>query len=85
LNCYSNQLIALDVSAHTALTDLRIQYNQFTATALNALFNTLNSNPGTKTIYIRNNPRSGTNANKGTSDCDPSIAITKGWTVNTAD
>jgi hypothetical protein len=61
-----------------------VQSNLFTATALDALFNTLNSNPGTKTIYIANNPRSGTDVNKGTSDCDPSIAINNGWTVDTA-
>jgi hypothetical protein len=72
------------VSANTALTELRVQANLFTAAALDALFGTLHSNPGAKTIYIRNNPRSGTDVNKGTSDCDPSIAITKGWTVNTA-
>jgi hypothetical protein len=85
LYCYNNQLSELDVSANTALTTLGVNYNQFTATALDALFGTLHSNPGAKTIYIRANPRSNPGAGSGTNGCDQSIAIDKGWTVNTAD
>jgi hypothetical protein len=69
------------MSANTALTDLRVQSNQFTATALNALFGTLHSNPGAKTVYIYNNPK---NNGAGTSDCTPSIAESRYWTVDTA-
>jgi hypothetical protein len=75
-------LTALDVSANTALTKLSVQANLFTAAALNALFGTLHSNPGEKTIYIRNNPRSGS-VGSGTSDCDQNIAESRYWTVDT--
>jgi hypothetical protein len=58
-----------------ALTTLQVQGNQFTDTALNALFGTLRTGGSGKTIYIRNNP--------GTAGCTQSIATGRGWTVNT--
>ena len=69
----SGNLTSFDVSKNTALTKLYVRENQLTAAALNALFGTLHSNPGEKTIYIHSNP--------GTADCDRSIAEHKGWTV----
>jgi hypothetical protein len=71
--CSSNQLTSLDVSKNTALTYLDCRSNQLTNSALNALFETLHSNPGYKTIYIQDNP--------GTNNCDQSIATNKEWTV----
>jgi hypothetical protein len=74
LRCYSNQLTALDVSANPALTILQVQNNQLSQSALEALFGTLHSNPGTKTITI--------GGNSGAATCDRTIATNKGWTVN---
>jgi len=68
----SGQLMSLDVSRNTVLTELRVG-RQLTGSTLNALFRTLHSNAGEKTIYISGNP--------GERDCDRSIAINKGWTV----
>ena len=73
LDCEYNQLTSLDVSKCTALTELDCRNNQLTTAALNALFGTLHSNAGEKTIIIWNNP--------GANDCDHSIAERKGWTV----
>jgi hypothetical protein len=73
LEIYGNQLSSLDVSKNTALTFLRFDRNKLTDKALNALFKTLHSNAGEKTIYMGENP--------GTNDCDRSIATSKGWTV----
>ena len=67
------ELTSLDVSKNSALTDLDCNSNQLTTTALNALFTTLHSSTGEKSIGIRNNP--------GTTDCDRSIAERKGWSV----
>ena len=75
LDCIQNQLTVLDVSNNTALTWLEIQNNLFDAAALNAMFETLHGNPGTKTIRIADNP--------GTSTCNQAIATGKGWTVDT--
>jgi Leucine-rich repeat (LRR) protein len=76
LNCNNNELTSLDVSGSTALTYLNCLNNQLTSSALNALFETLHSNIGSKTIYIGGNP--------GTNGCDRSIATNKGWTVDDA-
>ena len=76
------QFKSLDVSKNMELTLLQCSYAQLSATALNALFNTLHSNTvppprdgiSPKTIYITNNP--------GSNDCDRSIAERKGWTFS---
>ncbi|MDR1680524.1 MAG: hypothetical protein LBS12_01905 [Prevotellaceae bacterium] len=81
LNCYNNRLIALNVTTNTALNILRCSNNQLTATALDYLFSTLRIGDGTQTIYISNNPKSGTGAGSGTTGCNPSLAV--GWTVDT--
>ena len=70
-----NQRIAsLNVSNNTKLRSIFCGGNQFSVSALNALFETLHSNSGYKTIYIRDNP--------GTNGCNQSIATAKGWVVN---
>ncbi|MDR2887285.1 MAG: hypothetical protein LBV26_04685, partial [Bacteroidales bacterium] len=77
LGCYSDQpLTGLDVSNNTALTELRIRYNQFTTAGLNTLFGTLHSNyvASEKIIHIVDNP--------GTNGCTKSIATSRGGTVN---
>ena len=83
LNCYENQLTKLDMSNNTSLIRLHCQKNQLTTSALNALFITLPlpmpNNPSyTKgnltyiySLWISDNP--------GTSDCDVSIALERGW------
>ena len=58
---------SLDLSKNTALTHLYCG-SEFTSSALNALFETLNNNPGEKKICIREDV-----------DCDKSIATNKGW------
>jgi len=73
LVCTNSNLTRLDLSNNTKLIRLNCSSNNLTAPVLNALFDTLHSNSGTKTIDIRNNP--------GTDDCDRSIAEKKGWTV----
>ena len=74
LYCHINQLTALDVGKNTSLQELYCGDNQFTTEALNGLFGTLHNNDIPKAIDISNNP--------GSSDCDPSIAEAKGWTVD---
>ena len=71
LSCGWNQLTNLDVSGAAPLVELDCRGNQLSATALNALFGTLNSNPGGKVIYTGNNP--------GVRTCDRSIFERKGW------
>jgi hypothetical protein len=69
-----NKLTHLDVSKCTVLQRLNCNNNDFSADALNALFETLHSNMFEgKRIYMGFNP--------GTSDCDPQIAEKKGWLV----
>ena len=67
-------LISLDVSKNTMLTNIQCNDNKFSTSVLNFLFETLHNNPGNKTIYIGGNP--------GTNYCDRSIAEGKGWTVS---
>jgi hypothetical protein len=69
-------LTGLDVSKNTALAYLDCSYNQFSALALNALFETLHDNPisGGKDIYIT--------LRYENADCDISIAEKKGWRVH---
>ena len=74
LNCNMNKLTTLDVSKNTELKELYCNYNQLTSSAINALFGTLHSNAGEKTIVLLNNP--------GVKDCDRSIAERKGWRVS---
>jgi len=83
LFCSTNQLTSLDLTNNTALKDygyhpyiaVYCYSNRLTGPALNALFGTLHGNDEPKTIYIYDNP--------GIADCDPSIAINKGWAVDT--
>ncbi|MDL2302944.1 hypothetical protein LJC28_00975 [Dysgonomonas sp. OttesenSCG-928-D17] len=75
LNCYNNQLTSLNVNKNTSLQYLNCGSNQQSATSLNTLFSTLlDEDLLTKRINISNNP--------GTDNCDQSIAINKGWTVD---
>jgi Leucine-rich repeat (LRR) protein len=75
LYCGRNKLTALDVSKNTALTKLVLHNNEFSADALNDLFDILPSNKGNKTVYIGRNP--------GTDACNRTIAEDKGWIVET--
>jgi len=64
----------LDASRNTALTSLRCDGNQFSATALNDMFETLHDNADSYSeVHISTNP--------GTEDCDADIAEKKGWKV----
>jgi len=68
----------LDLSNNTVLSYLTCTDNQFSAEALDALFDSLHSNtiPGSaKNIYVQDNP--------GSEICNPSIASEKGWIVET--
>ena len=67
-----SRLTSLDVSKNKALTSLGFTTCQFTASALNAMFGTLHSNAGEKTIDLY--------GTSGAEDCDRSIAERKGWT-----
>ena len=73
LECHRNKLTSLDVSNCTVLSELFCRNNQLTSSALDALFETLNSCSENKYIDISNNP--------GTKDCNKSIAENKGWLV----
>jgi len=68
-----NKLTSMNLSPNIELKKLYCDNNQLTASALDALFETLHSNQGDKSINISNNP--------GTADCNRSIAEGKGWTV----
>ena len=72
LYCNYNDLKSLDVSGSSALSRLECQDNQLSASALNALFNSLPEKSGS--ISISSNP--------GTSGCDSSIATNKNWRFN---
>ena len=77
LHCFDNQLTSLDVSKATTLHYLDCYANQLSDVALDVLFGTLPENSifGIhNTIFIGGNP--------GTDNCNQSIAINKGWTVN---
>ena len=73
LNCTGNQLTSLDVSKCTALTMLGCDGNQLSASALNALFNSLPTRKQENSGFIdcRSNP--------GSATCDKTIAEKKGW------
>jgi Leucine-rich repeat (LRR) protein len=73
LVCTFSQLTSLDVNNCTELKELSLTRNPLSSDALNTLFETLNSNSGKKTIYVRGNP--------GLPDCNESIATNKGWDV----
>jgi len=73
LDCSDNQLKSLNVSKNRALTYLSLYNNNFTADALNALFETLHSNEWTKGIVLKGS------GNPGLNTCDRSIAERKGW------
>jgi len=72
--CIQTQLTSLDVSKNRALTDLNCGGNPLSSSALNALFGTLHSNTGEKSISIA--------YTAGEIDCDKSIAAAKGWNVS---
>ncbi|SHG04031.1 Ig-like domain (group 2) [Mariniphaga anaerophila] len=74
LDCCVNKLTSLDVSKNIALTSLKCNTNNLKTNDLEALFETLNTNAGTKKIYIGGNP--------GTEACDRGIATNKGWIVS---
>ena len=78
LFCYDNKLTVLDVSNNTAMTWIEIEYNQFSATALNATFRTLyrenNIERQKKEIRITGNP--------GVSTCIRLFAKRRGWNVH---
>jgi len=75
LVCFSNRLTSLDVSRCTALTTLLCSSNQLSASALNALFNSLPTrNPDENAIIIYHD-------NPGYKACNETIAIKKGWTA----
>jgi len=80
LHCHSNQLTALDVSQNIVLECLDCFGNEFTAKAINAMFETLHDNAieceerECKKVIVFANP--------GENDCDKSIAEKKGWKVN---
>ena len=82
LLCRGNQLTSLDVSKNIALKTLDCNDNNFSASALNKIFNDLpqgktwygNDFKQQSTIYIGDNP--------GTDTCDKSIAENKGWIVS---
>jgi hypothetical protein len=78
-DCGKNQFTSLDVSKNTTLLYLDCRENFMNATDLNALFETLHSNPGAKSIVVNDNGpnRDGT----GAKNCDTSIATNKGWTM----
>jgi len=77
--CNWNRLTGLNASGLDALIYVECSSNYMDTAALNALFGTLNSAPGMKTIFIGNN---GPNYNGiGTNGCDRNIATGKGWTV----
>ena len=72
LFCYNNQLEKLDVKGAFSLRRLECWNNLLEAPMLNDLFVTLNRNHKSS-IVIGGNP--------GASDCDQSIAESKGWIV----
>jgi hypothetical protein len=76
LYCGENHLTDLDVSKNTSIEYLDCRENEFSASALNALFETLHSNKikGRKTVTIY--------GNSGTGTCNKSIAEDKNWRVN---
>jgi Leucine-rich repeat (LRR) protein len=75
LLCSDNQLISLEVGKNPKFTWLDCENNKLSASALNALFESLNDTElDEKSIYLDENP--------GTADCQISIAQQKGWKQN---
>jgi len=74
LDCGHNKLSHLDVSKNTLLTDLDCYDNEFSAEALNNLFDTL-------PIVKKGEIQIGKNLGKGV--CNKDIAKKKGWKVKT--
>jgi len=76
LYCGINNLTHLNVSENTVLQGLHCVSNNFSETALNALFETLHNiifEDCGKIIFI--------DGNQGTNQCDKTIAEKKGWEV----
>lgn len=75
LICCNNQLTSVDISNKTTVLNyLNCSNNQLSAVALNALFEMLHSVTWGD-LYITDN--------YGINDCNQSIAISKGWIINT--
>ena len=75
LNCDNDNLTTLDVSKCTALCYLICIGNNLSASALNALFNSLPTRKSTDyaVLYYWGNP--------GSATCDKTIAANKGWNI----
>jgi hypothetical protein len=77
LNCGGNAIKEIDVSKNANLSDLLVNYNDFSSEDLNKLFGLLPDNviPGiSRNIYVGGCP--------GARSCDRSIAESRGWTVH---
>jgi hypothetical protein len=74
-DCYGNKLNSLDVGKNTVLAYLNCGNNNFSASALNALFETLHNNDleFKKIIKIY--------GNSGSKACNTTIAKDKGWNI----
>jgi len=79
LYCWINQLASLDASKNEELQVLNCCKNNFSDTALNALFDTLYDRSSTTKISAKVSIY----GNPGTDDCDKTIAEGKGWEVVT--
>ena len=74
LDCNENLLTDLDVSRNVLIEELDCAGNNFSAEALNSLFETLcKTNRKNRNIFIYGNP--------GADSCDKSIVENKGWYI----
>jgi Leucine-rich repeat (LRR) protein len=81
IDCSSNQLTSLNINGCTKLGEIPYYYsvvsiddNQLSAAALNEIFTALPVITSNNIISVGDNP--------GTSTCNKSIAINKGWRIN---
>jgi len=76
INCSNNQLTELNVQGCTSLSGFNCENNLLPTRALNTLFESLHENMinAEKNILISQNP--------GATDCNKSIAESKGWFVS---
>jgi hypothetical protein len=72
LDCTNNYLTSLNIGSNAALTRVSTPQNQLSADALNAMLTALPTVSVEAKIYIQDNP--------GTSTCNKTIAMVKGWT-----
>lgn len=76
LSCENNQLKNLNLNNNEKLVSVFLRSNQLNSEQLDSLFESLHNNKiWGKTIYIGGNP--------GAKKCNKSIAIKKGWTIDT--